>query len=416
MGIPGSGLSYRQRLGGGRSYSTPSTALTEDQIKTMGNRENDETALSVFRGGAQNLSVSPEEARRYLADPRFKLMDPETGRRLTPAKLEAMIQANQLKEKLENLQVQLQTETEEYQHLLNFWQPLPAIPSGEDWQAAREKRPFASRLVAPAPPDLPLEQAKYLDELTAREHTGLNKFLPGFVARSDAKSDFQTLWPERETQVQQAYHERHQQYEQQVAAESAAWDETEAKRIDWVKRLLAGDLEEINHTIAEVLTGLQLPFKTHCDYFLQDGRSVCLQVNLPELEEVIPETTKEILKDGSSREVRRTKAARQTDYTRLAMGEGLFMAAELFSYLPLAREIKVAAYAQRPRIKETDPLDSYVLDVTFNPEAVKGFGREDNLSALFARLGGRFDVNADGGLNRIEPPAWLQHADYQHLQ
>ncbi len=416
MGIPGSGLSYRQRIGGGRSSSPPTTALTEDQIKTVGNRENDETAVKVFREGTQNLAVSPDEARRYIADPRFKLMDPDTGRRLTPAKLEAMIKANELKEKLENLQVQLQTETEEYQHRLNFWKPLPAIPSVEDGNAALGKRPFASRLAAPPPPDMQVEQAKYLNELTAQEHTGLNKFLPGFVARSDAKSDFKTLWPEREAQVQQEYNERYQQYEQQVAAESAAWDETEARRIDWVRKLLAGDLEEINHTIEEVLTGLQLPFKTHCDYFLQDARSVCLQVNLPELEEVIPETTKEILKNGGTREVRRTKSERQTDYTRLAMGECLFVAAELFSYLPLAQEIKVAAYTQRPRIKETDPLDSYVLDVTFNPEAVKGFGSDDNLSAIFARQGGRFDVNADGGLSRIEPPSWLQHEDYQHLQ
>ena len=201
-----------------------------------------------------------------------------------------------------------------------------------------------------------------------------------------------------------------------MATESAAWEEAETKRIDWVRKLLAGDLEEINHTVAEVLAGVHLPCKTHCDYFLQDERSVCLHVELPELEEVIPETTKEISKTGEARDARKTKAERQTDYTRLAMGESLFLAAELFSYLPLAREIKVAAYTERPRIKETDPVDSYVLDVAFDREAVKAFGPDDNLEALLARLGGRFDMNEDGGLNRIQPPSWLQHEDYKHLQ
>ena len=60
------------------------------------------------------------------------------------------------------------------------------------------------------------------------------------MARSEAKSDFAALWPEREAQVQQAYNERYQQYQQQVAAESAAWDEAEAKRIEWVKKTTGG--------------------------------------------------------------------------------------------------------------------------------------------------------------------------------
>jgi len=59
---------------------------------------------------------------------------------------------------------------------------------------------------------------------------------------------------------------------------------------------------------------------------------------------------------------------------------------------------------------------SYVLDVAFDREAVKAFGPDDNLEALLARLGGRFDKNEDGGLNRIQPPSWLQHEDYKHLQ
>jgi hypothetical protein len=62
------------------------------------------------------------------------------------------------------------------------------------------------------------EPARFLDELTAKEKTVLNKFLPGFVARSDAKSDFASLWPERETSIQPEHYEQYRQYEQLVAA------------------------------------------------------------------------------------------------------------------------------------------------------------------------------------------------------
>jgi len=415
VGIPGTGLSYRQRIGGGRPYSVPSD-LTEEQIKSVGDRQNDLLAVKVFQQGVQNVSLNPEEARRYIADARFKMTDPETGRRITPARLEAMIKANDLKEKLEHLQIQLQTEAEEYQHLLNFWKPLPAIASIETWHTALNKKPFESKLVAPLPPDLQIEQAKFMGELTAKNHTGMNKFLPGFFARNDAKSEFASLWPEREALVQQEYNTQFKQYQQQVADESAAWDEAESKRIEWVNKLLAGDLEEVNHTIAEVLAGLQMPFKTLCDFFFQDVRSVYLHVDLPEIEDVIPETTKEIFKNGNTKDVRRSKADRQADYTRLVMGECLFFAAELFSYLPLTQEIKIAAYTQRARIKEKDPVDSYVLDVAFDREKTKAFGHDDNLTAFMVRSGGRFDVDTDGGLNRIEPPSWLEHQDYNHLQ
>lgn len=60
-------------------------------------------------------------------------------------------------------------------------------------------------------------------------------------------------------------------------------------------------------------------------------------------------------------------------------------------------------------------MDSYVLDVAFDRDAVKTFGSDDNLKAFFVRKGARFNQSADGELKRIEPPSWLQHEDYRHL-
>ena len=410
MGIPGTGLSYRQRIGGGRSNSAP-TQMTPAQIRSVGDRQNDDMAMQLAGGGAQHISLNPDEARRYVADPRFRLMDPETGLRLTPARLETMIKAGELKEKLENLQVQLQTEAEEYQHLLNFWKPLPAIPSAADWNNALSKGAFESRIAAPTPPDWPAAQAKLLAELTAKEHTGLNRYLPEFVSRSDAKADFAAAWPAREAELQQQYDDQVQHYQQQVAQEQSAWEAAEAQRIGWIQRLLSGNLEEIDHTVAEVLTGLQLPFHTHCDYFLDDAHAIGLHLELPTQEEVIPETTKAILKNGDTRDVRRTEAERATDYTRLAMGVVLFMAAELASYLPTVQEIQIAAFTRRPRVRETDPIDSYVLDVTLPRTALTEFGAEDNLAAFMTRQAGRFHVNRDGGLDPIPAPTWMEHVN-----
>jgi hypothetical protein len=44
-----------------------------------------------------------------------------------------------------------------------------------------------------------------------------------------------------------------------------------------------------------------------------------LRLDLPELEDVISETTEEILKNGETREVRRLKAERNGDYAHLCL-------------------------------------------------------------------------------------------------
>lgn len=74
---------------------------TDEQIRLIGDRENDESAIKLFHEGEQETTMSIEDARRYITDPRFKLMNPETGLRFTPATLEAFINSRRLHNKIE---------------------------------------------------------------------------------------------------------------------------------------------------------------------------------------------------------------------------------------------------------------------------------------------------------------------------
>ena len=88
-------------------YSTAGAPdLTEDQIRSVGKRQNDDMAAKLYHEGDQDMALSLDDARRYIADPRFKLMNPETGVRFTPATLEAFIKAKQLQKKIETSKVQ----------------------------------------------------------------------------------------------------------------------------------------------------------------------------------------------------------------------------------------------------------------------------------------------------------------------
>ena len=179
----------------------------------------------------------------------------------------------------------------------------------------------------------------------------------------------------------------------------------------------SGDLEEIKHTLTEIFTGLQLPFQdaTQCGLFFDTADLISLNLDLPEMEQVILFTRKRLLKNGGIRELARDKMERNRDYFDLVTGECAFIAAEIFSYLPLCQTIRLAAYTQRAKALETDPIDTYILDLKFTREELKAFNPETTpMHPFLIHSGARFQMAADYQLARIEPPSWLNHDDIQN--
>jgi hypothetical protein len=83
----------------------PPQSLTEEQINSIGERQNDAMAAKLYAEGDQDMSLKIDDARRYVRDPRFKVMNPETGERFTPETLEIYIRSKQrsLSERREEL-------------------------------------------------------------------------------------------------------------------------------------------------------------------------------------------------------------------------------------------------------------------------------------------------------------------------
>ena len=123
----------QERVGDGRLV-TSAPDLTKDQIKSVGERPNDDMAVKLYQEGEQNMALSLDDARRYIADPRFKLMDPETGLRFTPATLESFIQKKLHKKKIESSKVEQGQQKKEYAPTTG--QPM----SQQDIRPATEKQ------------------------------------------------------------------------------------------------------------------------------------------------------------------------------------------------------------------------------------------------------------------------------------
>ena len=83
--------------------------------------------------------------------------------------------------------------------------------------------------------------------------------------------------------------------------------------------------------------------------------------------------------------------------------------------LPLCQTIRLAAYTQRPKARETDPIDTYILDLKFAREELRSFNPETtSIHSFLVQSGARFQMAADYQLERIEPPSWLNHEDIQN--
>jgi hypothetical protein len=148
--------------------------------------------------------------------------------------------------------------------------------------------------------------------------------------------------------------------------------------------------------------------------FFDTADLISLNLDLPEMDQFILFTRKRLLKNGEVREVARDKVERNRDYFGLVTGECAFIAAEIFSYLPLCQSIRLAAYTQRPKARETDPIDTYVLDLRFTRKELKAFNPETPIHPFLVHSGAKFQMAADYQLARIEPPSWLNHEDIQN--
>jgi hypothetical protein len=365
-GLPGTGISYRQRL------DSP----------------------------AHRSTTPPVTPSLYVAS---------NGRNLSLREFNARVREMERQERVSQAQAQIDEDNSRLERIVNFWRPLPAIPSAQEIQDARQPFAFQSRLNPPNEPDWEAEQRLTLVALveqTRRKWPYL--LLPKFFSRREARKLFAICWPLREQQVQKNYTEAWDQYEQDLVREQQAWDEEEQHRLAWLERLLAGDLDETYRTATEVISALRFPFPTLCDVFIEDSSSICLHVDLPEIEDTIPLTHKRVLKSGDIREVGKNDLERNRHYSQLVFGEGIFLAATLFGYLPLLNKVKIAAYTQRASRGASEPIDTYVFDLVLERSAVADFRlNEEDLFSFCAKQGGRFDLTSSYLLRRIDPPVWL---------
>ena len=197
-------------------------------------------------------------------------------------------------------------------------------------------------------------------------------------------------------------------YEQHAASMRHAWRLAEERRLALLTKLIEGDAEQSAATLSASLEALDFPFETDVEFHVDDdGRSVDVLVDLPEIEDCIPEKRQKAQKNGTTREVRRTKAERFALYATLVIGLGVAIATRTFCVLPAARSVRLAAFTQRRARGTSTVEDQFIYEMTLPREEAEDLDLHQGPFELLRFIDCRMDLDPSGNFRKLAPPAWL---------
>jgi hypothetical protein len=187
------------------------------------------------------------------------------------------------------------------------------------------------------------------------------------------------------------------------------WLSSEQDRIAQLKQLLDGHLPSIEHFVCQGIEHLDFPFEAECHVAIDDEDHVLVDVDLPEIEDVVPEFRYSVLKNGNIKETKRKIAERNDAYAHLVTGIAFTVAATAFAMGPSVQKVTIAGRTQRKERESFDAVDIYVYEVKFSRTVFDSI-EPLNLDPVQAmqRLPSRISYSASGSLKKVAAPDWVE--------
>jgi hypothetical protein len=422
VGIPGTGLSWREKLdsqarrtGGARSAPPASdpSKLTPEALEIMqAVVDGKEGVTKTMNTGAEVLSYW--EKVKVL--PGAYMIHPESGRRMSESQVRAFAKKVDREAAIKKLTQEIAEEEAKLEDAVRYWHPLPQIPAWESYVQEYNnllETPFPEP--APAAPQALVETDAW-NELVASERVKiplqslLGSIFAGWYAKmSEARA--KKVWPTHWAGLQARHEGSLRQHESAVrlhGEHEASWRERCAQEANERYVLMAGENKEALLAAAcEAIDDLSLPFEADARVMLDDDVSIHLAVDLPEIENVVPQTVRTVSSAGSIKSSRRSGQDLNEPYAELVFGHCLNLAAKLFIALPRLGTAKLAAYTRR------NGTEDYVLESTVSREAMTNIAAlvpeklADLVSAL-ATTQSIFELDDDISFKAIGKPDWTE--------
>ncbi len=157
-----------------------------------------------------------------------------------------------------------------------------------------------------------------------------------------------------------------------VAAKRAAHPSVEQERIQNLQRAFSGSSNEIENAAQSALdeftdyaANLRHAFEMNASFeFSGDGR-IQLDTDLPEIEDVVVEHSKKVLKSGEVKLKEKKSKEKNLEYAHGAIGLAFNLAARMFNVSPAVSTVIVTGFTQKTDKATGNIRDHYVYEISF---------------------------------------------------
>jgi hypothetical protein len=391
VGIPGSGLSYSSFSSAGAGSRRPSATQLAAQYRRIEQEQDRASALAevarieselrdTLSAWRANLTVTPEAEVRAGLQPRNFESEESPPPPPDYGALEAQC-ASAMRELVRQA------------HPLRVTDKLKAVAVGAvAGLLASVANPLLALLAAPL--------AGWLGWLAVVAQWK-RRLAPLEVERASAE------WPSRQRSAQYTYAGESAQYLQRLTVAQQAFQRADTERITALRAALMGDPEAIEDAVTAHIEGIDFPFETECRVAVDDEDHVLIDLDLPEIEDVVPETEYKVLKNGTLKEAKRKVGERNAAYAELVCGLTMTIGAAALSAAPTLAAVSIAACTQRQKRASVELEDAYVIEVKLTRSSLQGVqGATVDPVAFIRRVPSRLVQMANGSLKKIPAPAW----------
>lgn len=370
VGIPGTGISYRTKVGDGKSKAR-------------------KTAGSTARSAASQQPAAVREWQAYTgqSNPGVELHMDETGAirffdgngsEITDPNLIAIIKRTPqykaelpaLKERQRAAVASLVEEKEqENATFIKAYTHAPQVLNRRHYElqlqrlAPEHYEPQPYTVPAPTQADVQVQLSEEADRNVKGAPWKRKKLKEQYFAErfQDRFNTAVTQWQQQKASFEDA------ESAKAIKLNAEYQAEYESLRTSY-EMALAGDAEYIEAASEQWIGSCELPVEIATQFEYRPAEK-CLMVDLdlPEIEDLPTETAVQMA-NGSLKVKDKTQKALRAEYAECVFGLAVFVAASLFNASPEIETVTVSGYTQR-RNKAGDIVDDYILSIRFIRDA-----------------------------------------------
>ena len=364
-GIPGTGISYSTKVGGGSRSSARTSQAGPSKSQAAAQKAIQDIAKYVGQDHFEfSVAISDTGEIAFVDDDGAIIEDKQLiallKRHPTYRENKDAYEAAALERSRDNA-ARLKEETEAF---LTIHEHAPAIPSRLEYESAlaslKPKRYVREEYEERAP-----SEQEVKERLESEAERSVSAFLPWKKKRLMSEWVDERLAKELAIEIS-AWESKKRTFDlgqdEAERHENTRFEEEFKEEKRRLEGALAGDETYVENWVSGWLESCERPVQIDVTFdYRKDSGTLMIDLDLPEIED-LPTTTTSQLTSGKYREKNKTQKQLKEEYVRCVLGLLVFIAATMFSASPAVEHVVISGYTQR-RNRAGDINDDYIVSV-----------------------------------------------------